>query len=85
MSFDMGDLAILDETKIPVDVKGIPVWNLIHHGVTDYREPSYVQVDFISIKDVALIIEIPRGDGTVRVLTNRGNIGMAWIGHLKTL
>jgi len=80
-----GQMVILDETKIPPDVSKIPIWCLIHNKLDDPKEPSYVQIDYISSNDIVLVLDFPTPDGSVKVLTCRGRHGSAWIGHLKVI
>lgn len=79
-----GDLVMLDETKLPGDVEAIPVWNNVYDPFTP-NDPAYTQVDFVFFKDVVLVLDKPFRDGSVRVLTTRGRIGVAWIGHLRKI
>ncbi len=79
-----GDLVMLDETKLPGDVEAIPVWNTVYDPFTP-NDPAYTQVDFVFFKDVVLVLDKPFRDGSVRVLTTHGRVGIAWIGHLRKI
>jgi hypothetical protein len=79
-----GDLVMLDETKLPGDVEAIPVWNNVYDSFAS-NDPAYTQVDFVFFKDVVLVLGKPFRDGSVRVLTTRGRVGVAWIGHLRKI
>jgi hypothetical protein len=79
-----GDLVMLDETKLPGDVEAIPVWNTVYDPFIQ-NDPAYTQVDFVFFKDVVLILDKPFRDGSVCVLTTRGRVGVAWIGHLRKI
>lgn len=83
--FFPGQLVILNELSVPVDVSSIPIWNVVYDSLIDPKDYSYAQVDYISFRDVAMVINEPVKDGSVLVLTNRGLLGFAWTGHLRVI
>jgi len=78
----IGSLVMIDECRI-IDISdNVSIWNLRPEKF-DYYSPSYTQVDCMTSGDVAVVIGISYDDGTIQVLTCRGNVGFAWMEHLK--
>jgi len=86
-SITLGCLAVLDVDRVRSGIgkKGVPIWNSINLKPELEGGSNFCQIDYISCFDVVLVLEAPEHDGSVVVLSARGNTGVVWEGHLRAL